>query len=108
MWNIQFLPIANKFTRNIVHYKVERTFVQTIGKNNFDGMIWLEDLILVRNQIETLHMDTFQGLKRLKFVDLGRLFVAIIKKFKFEGKTSNIFMQLIEMVLFKATTRSLL
>lgn len=73
MWNLQFLPVASKFTRNLIHYEVQRTSVQKISKENFDGMIWLEDLILIQNWIETLQKDTFQGLKRLKFINLGRV-----------------------------------
>lgn len=68
---INFLPLVNNFTRNLIHYKVQRTSIKTIGEENFHGMIWLERLDLLSNSIETIAKDTFQGLFSLKFMDLG-------------------------------------
>lgn len=69
---IQFFPLVNRFTRNIIHYNVQYTSLKTIGKENFHGMIWLERLNLHANLIETVPKDTFQGLLSLKFIDLGK------------------------------------
>lgn len=70
--NIHFLPVANSFIRNIIRYEVEQTFVKTIGKKSFDGMIWLEMLYLRSNLIETVQKDAVQGLNRLQFLSLSK------------------------------------
>lgn len=72
MENIQFLPIANRFIRNLIRYEGRYTQVRTILKENFDGMIWLEELVLTSNWIETIMKDTFQGLENLQIIRLGK------------------------------------
>lgn len=69
---IQFLPTANRFTKNLIQYTVEETAVKIIDKDNFHGMIWLESLRLSGNLIETIQKDTFQGLVSLNEIILGK------------------------------------
>lgn len=69
--NIQFLPKANKFIRNVILYAAEKTSIKTIAKKNFDGMVWLRILVLTSNQIETVQNDAFQGLDSILKIDLG-------------------------------------
>lgn len=69
--NIRYLPVANHFIRNLVDYRVHNTFLKTIRKENFEGMIWLEKLYLTSNLIEAIPSDSFQGLVRLKSINLG-------------------------------------
>lgn len=69
---IEFLPVSNSFTRNVIGYIAWNTKVKTIAKKNFGGMIWLEQLVLYSNLIETIPKDTFQGLGRLKQISLGK------------------------------------
>lgn len=71
MKNIHFLPIVNKFIRNVILYEAEKTSVKTIAKKNFDGMVWLRILVLTSNQIETVQNDAFQGLDSILKIDLG-------------------------------------
>lgn len=70
--NIHFLPLANSLTRNLIQYKVVETSLKAITKENFNGMIWLERLVLLSNSIETIQRDTFQGLVRLNKIDLSK------------------------------------
>lgn len=69
--NVRYLPIVNRFTRNLIEYQVGAA-VRVIGKENFEGMIWLERLNLGGNLIETIPEETFQGLVRLQYIDLGK------------------------------------
>lgn len=72
---IHFLLVVNRFTRNLINYSVVRTMVKTIGKENFQGMIWLERLTLYNSLIETVPKETFQGLVRLTYIHLGKRIV---------------------------------
>lgn len=69
---VRYLPVVNRFISNIIEYVVNNAAISVIGKENFDGMIWLEDLKLSFNFIQTIPKDTFRGLIRLKYIDLGR------------------------------------
>lgn len=70
--NFRLLPVVNHFTRNLISYEVAGTAIKTVEKKNFQGMIWLEALHLHYNTIETIPMDAFQGLARLRFIDLSK------------------------------------
>lgn len=72
MKNIQHLPEVNKFVRNVIQYTAKKTSVKTIARENFKGMFWLEFLFLSSNLIETVQKNTFQGLERIRYIDLGK------------------------------------
>lgn len=71
---IRYLPVVNRFIRNLIEYDVRNAAVSVIGKENFVGMIWLERLDIAETLIETIPSDTFQGLIRLEYVYLGERF----------------------------------
>lgn len=69
--NFNFLPVVNRFLRNLIEYVAQGTSLKTIGRENFKGMQWLERLNLFSNLIETVQNDAFQGLSRLNDIDLS-------------------------------------
>lgn len=75
--NLSYLPVVNRCIRNLIEYEVEEAAVSVIGKENFNGMVWLEKLIIRRTFIETIPEDTFQGLVRLQTINLGKIFNVI-------------------------------
>lgn len=69
---VRYLPVVSSFIRNLISYRVDNAAVRAIGKENFEGMIWLEILTLRNTLIKTLPENTFQGLLRLKYIELGK------------------------------------
>lgn len=69
---IRFLPISLslKFP-NIIHYWAHGCSIQKISKLNFVGLERLTNLWLASNEIETIRMDTFEGLNALENIGLG-------------------------------------
>lgn len=91
MRKLEFLPVADRFLLNLVNYEVAGTAVKTIGEENFNGMIWLERLALPSNRIATVQRDTFQGLVRLKQIDLSKNFSFVNRPFRLLHSGNQIF-----------------
>lgn len=75
--NFRCLPGVNRFIRNLIYYRIDSVSVSIIGQKNFEGMVWLQELRIRKTFIETIPVDTFQGLIRLKSLDLCKLYTTI-------------------------------
>lgn len=69
---ISYLPVEvfQKFP-HIIIYRASETSIKAISKKNFRNLNKLQVLYLQRNQIETIHYDTFQDLGNLIELHLG-------------------------------------
>lgn len=70
--NVRYLPVVNRFIQNLIEYNVNRAAITIIEKGNFEGMIWLERLTITETFIESIPRNTFQGLIRLSYINLGK------------------------------------
>lgn len=72
--NIRYLPInvAGSFP-NLIAYGASDTSISEIWKDNFKNLRQLRALSLFKNQIEIIFSDTFEDLKNLEFLWLGKL-----------------------------------
>lgn len=70
--NIEFLPISvHQIFPNIIAYYASGCAIKEISKRNFENLIYLEYVYLVKNQIYAILSDTFEGLGNLKEIDLS-------------------------------------
>lgn len=69
---VDFLPIQvdQKFP-NVIEYRAANCALRRVMKANFEGLDKLETLRLSGNRIEKMLSDTFDGLLKLKLINLG-------------------------------------
>lgn len=79
--NIYFLPenISEKMP-NLIDYKADHCSVEAISRVNFLNLHKLMNILLSSNQISSIASGTFENLKALKRIELG----------KFEEKFSEV------------------
>jgi Leucine rich repeat len=72
--NISYLPVnVDKSFPNLIFFGASHCSVLEVSANNFKGLNKLNDLWLDHNQIETIANGTFEGLKDLKHLFLGKI-----------------------------------
>lgn len=77
---IDFLPIQveQKFP-NLIEYRAAKCALRRVTKANFEFLNKLEALRLSGNRIERIASDTFEGLFKLKLINIGSFGIEIIK-----------------------------
>lgn len=78
---IQYLPvfINSKFPK-IIRLEATGCSIKKISKDNFQGLFQLYELNLDENFLEEIRSDTFEDLKSVKYIHLGK-FPRVSKKF---------------------------
>lgn len=70
-----FLPVkVGKIFPNLQYYTAHSCAIKEVKKENFQGLVKLQNLWLSDNQIEKVPSDTFESLRKLTHLDLGEKF----------------------------------